>query len=84
MESDSDERSYMSMFIALVAMNCAQVATTNWMVDSGAGNSTINLRNTMRYKIPITPAFRAVMNATTEGMMSDPTFKKLGIKAIHI
>ena len=58
------------------------------MVDSGAGmsgtSSTINLKDTMRCKIPMTPAFRAVMNATSEGLISDPTFKGLGIKAIHI
>ena len=45
---------------------------------------TINLKDTMRCKIPITPAFGEVINATSEGLISDPTFKKLGIKAIHI
>ena len=47
-------------------------------------NSTTNLRNTMRYKISITPAFGSVMNARSEGLISDRTLKKLGIKAIHI
>ena len=47
-------------------------------------SSTINLKDTIRCKIPITPAFGAVMNATSEGLISDPTFKELGIKAIHI
>ena len=78
----------MSMFIAPVVMNSAQVAQSNWMVNSGAGmsgtSSTINIKDTMRCKIPITPAFGEVMNATSEGLISDPTFKKLGIKAIHI
>ena len=58
------------------------------MVDSGAGisgtSSTINLKETVRCEISITPVFGAVMNATTEGMISDPTYKKLGIKAIDI
>ena len=85
---ESEERTDMSMFIAPVVMNSAQVAQSNWMVDSGAGmsgtSSTINLKDTMRCKIPITPAFGEVMNATSEGLISDPTFKKLGIKAIHI
>ena len=47
-------------------------------------SSTINLKDTIRCKIPITPAFGAVMNATSEGMIGDPIFKELGIKAIHI
>ena len=85
---DSEDRTDMSMFIAPVAMNSAQLAHSNWMVDSGAGmsgtSSTINLKDTIRCKIPITPAFGAVMNATSEGLISDPTFKELGIKAIHI
>ena len=85
MDFDSEDRTDMSMFIAPVAMNSAQLAHTNWMVDSGAGmsgtSSTINLKDTIRCKIPITPAFGAVMNATS---ISDPTFKELGIKAIHI
>ena len=85
---DSEDRTDMSMFIAPVAMNSAQLAHTNWMVDSGAGmsgtSSTINLKDTIKCKIPITPAFGAVMNATSEGLISDPTFKGLGIKAIHI
>ena len=77
------------MSIAPVAINSAQIARSNWMVDSEADmsgtSSTINLRETMGCKIPITPVFGAVMNATTqEGMISDPTFKKLRIKAIHI
>ena len=88
MDFDSEDRTDMSMFIAPVAMNSAQLAHSNWMVDSGAGmsdtSSTINLKDTMRCKIPITPAFGAVMNATSEGLISDPTFKELGIKAIHI
>ena len=42
------------------------------------------MKDTMRCKIPITPAFGEVMNATSEGLISDPTFKKLRIKAIHI
>ena len=87
-DSDSEERADMSMFIAPVAMNCAQIAHSNWMVDSGAGMSgtsrTTTLKDTMRCGIPITPAFGAVMNATSEGLISDPTFKELGIKAIHI
>ena len=78
----------MSMFIAPVAMNSAQPAQNNWMVDSGAGmsgtSSTTNLKDTTRYRIPITPAFGAVMNATSEGLISDPTFNELGIKTIHI
>ena len=73
----------MSMFIAPVAMNSAQPA--NWMVDSGAGmsgtSSSTNLKDTTR---PITPAFGAVMNATSEGLISDPTCNELGMKAIHI
>ena len=64
----SEERTDMSMFIALVAMNSAQLAQTNWMVDSGAGmsgiSSTTNLKDTTRCRIPITPAFGAVMEAT--------------------
>ena len=58
------------------------------MVDSGAGLSgtknTINLKDTRRWKIPITPAFEAVMDATSEGLIGDSTFKEMGIKAIHI
>ena len=38
----------------------------------------------MRCRIPITPAFEEVINATSEGLINDPTFKQLGIKAIHI
>ena len=86
--SISEERADMSMFIAPVAMNSAQVAQSNWMVDLGAvmsgTSSTINLKDTMRCRIPITPAFGEVMNATSEGLINDPTFKQLGIKAIHI
>ena len=78
---DSQKRTDTSIFIAPVAMNSAQIAHSNWMVDSGAGmsgtSSTINLKDTMRCKIPITPAFGAVMNATA-------TLEGLGIKAIHI
>ena len=85
---DSEESTDMSMFIAPVAMDSAQIAQSNWTVDSGAGMSgtisTINLRDNMRCKIPITLAFGAVMNATSEGLISDPIFKGLGIKAIHI
>ena len=99
MDFNSEERTDMSMFIAPVVMNSSQVAQSNRMVDSAAGaavwalivaagmsgtSSTINLKDTMRCKIPITPAFGEVMNATSEGLISDPTFKKLGIKAIHI
>ena len=47
-------------------------------------SSTNNLKKTMRCAIPITPAFGSVMNATSEGTISDPTLDKLGIKAIHI
>ena len=47
-------------------------------------SSTINLKYTMRCRIPITPAFGEVINATSEGLINDPTFKQLGIKAIHI
>ena len=47
-------------------------------------SSTTNLKDTTRCRIPITPAFGAVMNATSEGLISDPTFNELGIKAIHI
>ena len=87
-DSNSEERTDISMFIAPVVMNSAQVAQPNWMVDSGAGmsgtSSTISLKDTMRCRIPITPAFGEVMNATSEGLISDPTFKKLRIKAIHI
>ena len=58
------------------------------MVDSVAGmsgtTSTTNLKDTVRCKIPITPAFGGVMNATSEGMISDPIFQDLGIKTIHI
>ena len=84
----SEERTDMSMLIAPVAMNSAQIAHSNWMVDSGAGMSgtasATNLKDTIRCRIPITPAFGAVINATSEGLISDPTYKELGIKAIHI
>ena len=87
-DSNSEERTDMSVFMAPVVMNSAQIAQSNWMTDSGAGmsgtSSTTNLKDTMRCRIPITPAFGGVMNATSEGLISDPTFKKLGIKAIHI
>ena len=80
----SDERTDMSMF----AMDSVQIAQSNWIVDSRAGksgtSSTINLKDTMRCKIPITPAFGAVMNATSESLINDPTFKELDINAIHI
>ena len=79
-DSESEERSDMSMFMAPVAMNSAQVATSNWMVDSGAGmsgtSSTTNLRDTMRCKIPITPAFGSVMYAISEGLITDPTLDR--------
>ena len=32
-------------------------------------SSTINLKDTMRCRIPITPAFGEVMNATSEGLI---------------
>ena len=88
MDISSTGNSVMYMFTAPIAMNSAQVPSSNWMVDSGAGMSSIsstnNLKNTMRCKIPITPAFGSVMNATSEGIINDPTFDKLEIKAIHI
>ena len=78
----------MSMFIAPVAMLSAQSHSVNWMVDSGASmsgtSSTNNLRDTMSCRIPITPAFGSVLNATAEGVISDPTLTKLGTRAIHI
>ena len=87
-DSNYEERADMSVFIAPVAMNSAQLAQSNWMLDSGAGmsgtRSTINLKDTMRCRILITPAFGEVMNATSEGLINDPTFKQLGIKAIHV
>ena len=71
---DSEDRTDMSMFIAPVAMKSAQLAHTNWMVDSGAGmsgtSSTINLKDTIRCKIPITPTFGAVMNAASAIQLS--------------
>ena len=70
-DSDSEERTDMSMFV----INSAQVTQSNWMVDSGAGmsgtSSTINLKDTMRCRIPITPAFGEVMNATSEGLIRE-------------
>ena len=87
-EDDHTGKSDMSMFTVPITMNSAQVQSFNWMIDSGAGmsgtSSKKNLKNTMRCKIPITPAFGSVMNATLEGTISDPTFDQLGIKAIHI
>ena len=78
----------MSMFIAPVAMLSAQSHSFNWMVDSGAcmsgTRSTNKLHDTMSCRIPITPAFGSVLNATAEGVISDPTLTKLGIRAIHI
>ena len=47
-------------------------------------SSTNNLKNTMCCKIPITPVFGSVMNATSEGTINDQTLGQLGIKAIHI
>ena len=74
----------MSIFIAPVAMLSAQSHSLNWMVDSGAGmsgtSSTNNLRDTMSCRIPITPAFGSVLNATAEGVISDPTLTKLSIR----
>ena len=73
----SEERTDMSMFIAQVAMNSAQLAQTNWIVDSGARmsgtSSTTNLKDTTRCRIPITPAFGAVMNATCQCKIRLPT-----------
>ena len=69
----------MSMFIAPVAMLSAQCHSNKWMVDSGAGMS-----GTSTCRIPITPAYGSVLNATAEGVISDPTLTKLGIRAIHI
>ena len=43
-----------------------------------------HLERHKRCRIPISLAFRAVMNATSEGLISDPTFKGRGIIAIHI
>ena len=37
LEFEPEERTDMSMFIAPVVMNSAQIAQSNWMVDSGAG-----------------------------------------------
>ena len=78
----------MSMFIAPVSMLSAQSHSLNWMVDSSAGmsgtSSTNNLRDTTSYRIPFTPAFGSVLNATAEGVVSDPTLTKLGIRATHI
>ena len=52
---DSEDRTDMSMFIAPVAMNSAQLAHSNWMVDSGAGmsgtSSAIILKDTIRCSI---------------------------------
>ena len=88
MEKDHTGNSDMSMFTVPISMSSAQVQSSNWMIDSGAGmsgtSSTNNLKNTMCCKIPITPVFGSVMNATSEGTISDPTFDKLGIKAIQI
>ena len=78
----------MLMFIAPVAMLSAQSHSLNWMVDLGAGmsgtSSTNNLRDTMSCLIPLTPAFGSVLNATAEGVISDPTLTKLGIRAVRI
>ena len=72
----------MSMFIAPVSMLSAQSHSFNWMVDSGAGmsgtSSTNNLRDTMSCRIPITPAFGLVLNATAEGVISDLRLTKIG------
>ena len=82
---DHTVNSDMFMFTAPITMNSAQVQSSNWMIDSGAGmsgtSSTNNLKNTMRCKMPITPA---VMNATSGSTINDPTLEKLGIKAIYI
>ena len=87
-EQEHTEKSDMSMFTVPITMNSAQVQSSNWMIDSGAGmsgtSSTNNLKNTMRCKIPITPAFGSVMDATSEGTINDQTLGPLGIRAIHI
>ena len=68
-DSISEERTDMSMFIAPAVMNSAQLAQSNWMVDSGAGmsgtSSTINLKDTMRCKRAITPACSTVLFVLT-------------------
>ena len=68
-EIDHTGKSDMSMFTVPITMNSAQVQSSNRMIDSGAGmsgtSSTNNLKNTMRCKIPITPAFGSVMNASS-------------------
>ena len=78
----------MSMSIAPVAMLSAESHSVNWMIDSGAGmsgtSSTNNLRDTMSCRIPITPAFGSVLNATAEVVIFDPILTKLGLRAIHI
>ena len=78
----------MSILIAPVAKHSAQSHSINWMVDSGAGmsgtSSTSNLRDTMSCHISITPAFGSLLNATVEGVISDPTLTKLGIRTTHI
>ena len=87
-EQEHTGKSDMSMFTVPITMNSAQVQSSNWMIDSGAGmsgtSSTNNLKNTMRCKIPITPAFGSVMDATSEGTINDQTLGPLGIRAIHI
>ena len=87
-EHEHTGHSDMSKFAAPITMKSAQIQSSNWMIDSGAGmsgtSSTNNLKNTMRCKIPITPASRSVMDATSEGTINDQTLGQLGIRAIHI
>ena len=47
-------------------------------------SSTSNLRDTMSCHLSITPAFGSLLNATVEGVISDPTLAKLGIRTTHI
>ena len=42
------------------------------------------MKNTMRCKIPITPAFGSVMNATSEDTINDPTFEKQFTLKVYI
>ena len=58
------------------------------MIDSEADmsgpSSKNNLRDTMSFRILVTPAFGSVLNATWEDVMSNSTLAKPGIRAIHI
>ena len=87
-KQEHTKKSDMSMFTVPITMNSAQVQSSNWMIDSGAGmsgtSSTNNLKNTMRCKIPITPAFGSVMDATSEGTINDQTLGPLGIRACGV